>query len=289
MYAWALSSMSSSPKSPRVGYLIVGHGTRDVTGQSEFHSVVSRIAELCPSVNVKPCFLELVEPSISNAIDGFVGDGVTHIVVAPLLLFAAGHAKRDVPEAVEAARERYPSVSFAQADHLGCHTALMELSARRFWDAQSPRTTTASPLLQATLQPERTLWVMVGRGSLDAEATAEFERFTELRRAWTPIAEAWNAYLAMAKPTLHEALARAEAAEYARIVVQPHLLFAGELLVTARELVKASAERTPDREWLWANHLGPAEQVATAVVDRCREAQHRAWPSYDCGGVIGEE
>lgn len=281
--------MSSSPKSPRVGYLIVGHGTRDLTGQSEFHSVVSQVAELCPSVNVQPCFLELVEPSISNAIDRLVEDGVTRILVAPLLLFAAGHAKRDVPEAVEGARQRYPSVSFAQADHLGCHTALMELSARRFSEAQSPRTATASPLPQPTGQPERTLWVMVGRGSLDAEATAEFERFTQLRRAWTPIAEAWNAYLAMAKPTLREVLARAEAAEYARVVVQPHLLFSGELLVTARELVRASAERAPDREWLWANHLGPAAQVAVAVVDRCREALQRAWPSQDCGGAIGEE
>jgi sirohydrochlorin cobaltochelatase len=271
-----------------VGYLIVGHGTRDLTGQSEFHSVVSRVAQLCPSVNVRSGFLELVEPSISDAIDGLVGDGVTHIVVAPLLLFAAGHAKRDVPEAVEAARQRYPTVSFAQADHLGCHTALMELSARRFFDAQSLRPTTAS-LPQPISQPERTLWVMVGRGSLDAEATAEFERFTQMRRAWTPIAEVWNAYLAMAKPTLREVLALAESAEYARVVVQPHLLFAGELLLTARELVQASADRTPDREWLWSSHLGPAEQVAVAVVDRCREAQRGAWSAQDCGGAIDEE
>ncbi|MFM7074399.1 MAG: sirohydrochlorin chelatase [Planctomycetota bacterium] len=281
--------MSSCPTSPRLGYLIVGHGTRDLIGQSEFHLAVSRIAELCPSVVVRACFLELVEPTISDAIDGLVRDGVERVVVAPLLLFAAGHAKRDVPEAVEAARQRYPTVSFAQADHLGCHTALLELSARRFLDAQSLSSTTASLLPHPMGVPNGTLWVMVGRGSLDAEATAEFERFTQMRRAWTPIAEAWNAYLAMAKPTLREVLARAEAAEYARVVVQPHLLFAGELLVTARELVRASAERSPDREWLWAGHLGPAEQVAAAVVDRCRESELRAWPTHDCGGAIGEE
>ena len=279
--------MSSRPAPPRLGYLIVGHGTRDAAGQAEFHAAVAQIAAACPGILVQPCFLELVEPSIPDAIERMVAAGVERVIAAPLLLFAAGHAKRDVPDAIEAARQRFPTVHFAQAAHLGCHQALLEISARRFLDAQ--------PVLETTMETglaksgDDTLWILVGRGSLDADATAECERFARLRRALTPVAAVWNGYLAMAKPTLREVLARAEATEYARVVVQPHLLFSGELLVTARELVRASAERVPSRQWYWAEHLGPAEQVAAAVIDRCRQAEGPSWPTRDCGSTIGEE
>jgi sirohydrochlorin cobaltochelatase len=281
--------MPLRPAPPRLGYLIVGHGTRDGVGQAEFHATVVKIAAASPHVLVQPCFLELVEPTIPAAIERVVAAGVEQIVVAPLLLFAAGHAKRDVPEAIEAARHRFPHVRFVQADHLGCHAALLELSARRFLDAQPVLGANTGHIGDPRSTPGGTLWVMVGRGSLDAEATAECERFKQLRQARTPVADAWNGYLAMAKPTLREILARVEAADYARIVVQPHLLFSGELLVTARELVRAAAERTPDKQWFWAEHLGPADQVAAAVVDRCRQASLSEAAADDCESTLVEE
>ncbi len=281
--------MSHRPALPRTGYLLVGHGTRDTTGQAEFHATVQLVAAACPAAIVQPCFLELVEPSISAAIERLAEAGVERVVVAPLLLFAAGHAKRDVPEAIDAAARRFPRMRFVQATHLGCHDDLLELSARRFRDAAPVLEPPARPADPPASLASQTLWIMVGRGSLDAEATAEFERFTELRRARTPVAAVWNAYLAMAKPSLREVLAQAEAAEYARVVVQPHLLFSGELLEVARELARSSARRTPDREWRFASHLGPDKLVAAALVGRCRQAERQAWPLHDCGSRNGEE
>jgi len=281
--------MPHRPASPRTGYLLVGHGTRDTHGQAEFHATVALVAAACPDAIVQPCFLELVEPSISDAIARLAKAGVERVVVAPLLLFAAGHAKRDVPEAIDAADRRFPQMRFVQAAHLGCHEDLLELSARRFRDAAAVLEPSATAVVDAETLAAKTLWIMVGRGSLDAEATTEFERFTELRRGRTPVAAAWNAYLAMAKPSLREVLARAEAAEYARIVVQPHLLFSGELLVAARDLVRGSARQTPDREWRFASHLGPDNLVAAALVGRCREAERQAWPGLECGSRNSEE
>ncbi len=86
------------------GLLLVGHGTRDARGLAEFQTIARRVAEVADGFLVEACYLELAEPSIATAMRRLLERGVRRVTVAPLLLFAAGHAKRDIPGAVEAAR-----------------------------------------------------------------------------------------------------------------------------------------------------------------------------------------
>lgn len=265
----------------QLGILLIGHGTRSTIGQQEFLATVAGVARHFEGSLVRPCFLELVEPSIDAAIDELVERGVTHVAVAPLLLFAAGHAKRDVPAAIEAARMRHPRVHFSVAAHLGCHPRLLELSAVRFEAAE--RMSGESPAVEADAQEVRKesrtnvggarAWVLVGRGSLDPTAWAETERFLNLRRSLTPVNEARVAYLAMAAPKLAETLAELGPHPYDTVVVQPHLLFAGDLLEQVSREVTLAAERFPRVVWRLAAHCGVAEAVVEAVVERIHEAQ----------------
>lgn len=248
------------------GLLIVGHGTRSERGLTELRDTVDLVARMAYPIPVAACFLELAEPTIERGIATLAAQGVERIVVLPLLLFAAGHAKEDIPEAVCAAAAQYPQMDFAFAMHLGCHERLLRLSGQRFADACTGR---------EDVSPSDTLWLMVGRGSRDPSALAEMRQFVERRLSLTPVAQVRIAYLSMAEPTLPQALAEVAELRYQRVIVQPHLLFHGELLTTVETEVARMAERWPHQQWLVAPHCGVAELLAEAILDRFWETQLR--------------
>ena len=257
----------SSP--PSIGVLVVGHGTRDPRGQAEFLSTVERLTERTPAMRVRPCYLELVEPGIDEGIDRLAEEGATTIVVAPLLLFAAGHAKRDVPRALEQARGRHPRITFLQAAHLGCHERILQLSDRRFRDARRVGGRSGERLPR---DGRSSLWIVVGRGSLEESALAEMERFAHLRAPAAGTDERVVCYLAMARPSFAETLAKSADGRYDRVIVQPHLLFHGELLETIRVQAEACSRQHDFVEWWLCENLGPDVEVAAALADRVSEA-----------------
>ena len=245
-----------------VGLLLVGHGTRDPQGIGEFSETVRLVAERLPSAAVEPSFLELATPTIDTGLERLVARGKRKIVVAPLLLFAAGHAKQDVPAAVAAAAQKFPDVQWRQAAVLGCHSSLMQLSANRFHDA-------ARAIAPA---PRSLRLIVVGRGSHDSEATRETVRYAEMLAGMVGVADVQAGFLAMAEPRLQAALEEAARSANDVIVVQPHLLFHGELLGEVQQRVTDWRLQVPTKGWTVAKHLGPAPEVVAAIVDRCRQS-----------------
>ncbi len=253
------------------GALVVGHGTRDPDGRREFLDVVRQTAGRIAPGAVEPAFLELAEPTIDQAVDRLAARGVRRIVVAPLLLFAAGHVRRDVPEAVRSAAGRY---GFDPSDvrltpHLGCEPKLVSLSVRRYREIASavdPRFPGEAPATDA-----ETLLLLVGRGGADDEARAEFLRFAELRRHAAPCGEQTFAFTAMSEPSLTAGLQRAGESAWRRIVVQPHLLFRGQLIDRLQDAVDEARRRYPEKQWLAAPHLGAAPEVVELLASRLGE------------------
>ena len=94
------------PSAIHTGLLLVGHGTRSRQGEGEFLEVAEQVSRRLTGVCVEPACLELTELTIPQGVSRLVERGARQIVVVPLLLFAAGHAKRDIPAAAEAAALR---------------------------------------------------------------------------------------------------------------------------------------------------------------------------------------
>jgi sirohydrochlorin cobaltochelatase len=119
--------------------LLVGHGTHDARGVRQFRQTARLVADRWHAGPVQACFLELASPSIGEAVDALVEQQVRRIVVAPLLLFAAGHAKEDIPGQVQAAcrRHRRLNLDLRYAPPLGSHRRVLELSAARYVEAIS--------------------------------------------------------------------------------------------------------------------------------------------------------
>jgi sirohydrochlorin cobaltochelatase len=247
--------MASNSNSER-GLLLVGHGTRDPTGIAETFAVASRVAERLLEMVVESCFLELAEPNLSTAVDRCVERGVRELVVSPLLLFAAGHANRDIPQAMAYAAARHPGLALRQSPHLGCHPSLLELSQLRFRE------------VAGHVNPRQTLLLMVGRGSHEPAANSEMAAFSRLRQEQQEVGWVETCFTALASPSLDAALPVVARMGFATIVVQPHLLFAGELSARVRQATDRARLEWPEHEWLCAEPLGPHALLVDAILDR---------------------
>jgi sirohydrochlorin ferrochelatase len=253
----------------RDGLLLVGHGTRDAAGIAEFFAAAELMRKAAVDRPLEACFLELALPTIGEGVDRLVSRGAERIIVVPLLLFAAGHAKRDIPAAVAEAAARHRGMAVLQIPALECSRHVLALSERRFQEAIAD---------WPTVPPEETLLLMVGRGSADAKATAEMHRFARLRAEQTPVGRMLTCFMAMQTPSLADGLMEAAAGSYRRIVVQPHLLFSGELSNDIRHEVES---RTGDAiqlrtepigrqsacQWIVTSPLGSEPELAAAVME----------------------
>ena len=239
------------------GVLLVGHGTRQSVGLGEFFQLERLIADLVPSFVLQSAFLELASPDIAAGIESLVAKGVQRMVVVPVLLFSAGHANRDIPLAIQQARQRYPKVEFASTEPLECHSRLLELSEQRLSEA----------LCSANLEARDVTLVLVGRGSLDDAATAAMQRYALLLANHVSVREHRVAFMAMAQPLVESVLSEIASVDQGPVMVQPHLLFQGDLLDQLRSRTRDIAGRAGSRRFVLTGHLGPDHLLAAAFVD----------------------
>lgn len=258
--------MSSPQQRKQPGVLVVGHGTRDDSGLAEFMATAKAVADAFGEMPVEPCFLELAEPNIAAGLARLVERSVSEVVAMPVLLFAAGHAKHDIPAAVAEAAAAHQGVNWQLAEHLGCHPSILELSAERYRQSLERN----GPAAGLEVLGSSTL-ILVGRGSNDADATREMFDFAARRSVLTPGADVIVCFAAMAKPSLGEALDQVSRLGGQLVVVQPHLLFDGLLLGGIREKVADAATRNPRHRFILADHLGPDPRVVAAIRDRIEQ------------------
>jgi sirohydrochlorin cobaltochelatase len=245
------------------GLLVVGHGTRRADGTAQLLQLGLQMQSQLPSVPMEACFLELATPSIAQGLAKLKERGVHSVVVVPILLFKAGHAKSDIPEAVESSAAELGLKIIAQTDSLETHPSIVALSKKRFDEAvrctnpngclraggcevrdecfKNMSTTSYSQKLEDKF---RFGLAIVGRGASDESAIESMRRFSELRYVASGAKPAWSktGFFVGGRPTVDELLDEAEQADLDVLVVQPHLLFEGELLNQLR--AKVDARRT---------------------------------------------
>ena len=275
------------------GVVVVGHGTADPVGAEETRQIAALVAGMLPDVAVELGFLEVIGPSIGEALERLAARGCTEVVAAPLLLFTAGHARRDVPEAVREGAMRAGLV-VRQADALGCHPDIVALTQQRRREALAPL---------APVPEENTVLLMIGRGSSDPTAHRQLHDFavascqdqnqdkyqdqdqlnvpTESSRPYRSRIEL--GFVAAARPTLDEAIVNAaggvgvgssdgNGVPVRRVVVQPHLLFRGHVEEQVNAAVDRGRREHPGIEWVQVQRLGADRLVAQTLIDRAAVA-----------------
>jgi sirohydrochlorin ferrochelatase len=122
--------MSLSPSPERLSVVVIGHGSRDDGATREFERLVADYARHRPDLDVSHGFVELAAPTLTDSLEA-AARRAARVVALPLLLFAAGHVKNDLPLALVAARRDYPRVRFDVARPLGVHPLLTDLLFER--------------------------------------------------------------------------------------------------------------------------------------------------------------
>ncbi|MPZ88307.1 MAG: sirohydrochlorin chelatase [Nitriliruptorales bacterium] len=240
--------------------LLVGHGSRSAAGVAEYFALADRIRALAPNLAVGTGFIELSPPPISVAVSDLIGEGFDHVVVVPLVLFHAGHAKTDVPASIESARHDFPGVRFRYGRALGVHPDLLAVVDER---------------LDATLDARErvdTAVLLVGRGSSDPDANADLAKAARLY--WEgrdyPLVEA--CFVGITSPRVSEGLDRLRRLGARRIAVVPYFLFTGVLEERIRAQSEAFAGAHADVHVQVTRYLGPDDRVARLVLARYAEA-----------------
>jgi len=261
-------SFSNDTLTKRSGVMLVGHGTRDDVGTRQFFQLGECLAgclnkadasDRTSDLPVQACLLEFQHPTIPEAWHSLVSLGVTHVHVAPLLLFAAGHAKQDIPDLVRKCQADSPGVTFDQTRPLSRHRAIIELVCRRI----------AESINQIDTPEYRTSLIMVGRGSHDPCAQADMRLLTEVVRVRFGFAEVHTSFYAMAQPNLTDVLdAVATSGRCDALIVHPHLLFAGRLYDAIERQTQEAAVRYPGVRMHLSHYLGPDPLVAQAIAGR---------------------
>jgi sirohydrochlorin ferrochelatase len=254
----------------RRSVLILGHGSRRPAANRQFEELVARWRARRPELDVGHAYIELCDPLLGEGLAA-LARRADRVTVLPLFLFAAGHVKGDVPEAIAEARAAFPAVHFDTAPALGVDPAMVGIALDR----------AGAKLPLRGPEAARTVLLAIGRGSLDPDANGDFYKMARMIGEGGGFARPEPCFIAVVEPLLPSALARVALSKPERILVLPYFLFEGLLIEEIREVVARFAAEHPAIDVRLAEHLGPDARLCDlldarlAAADACWEARAR--------------
>ena len=109
--------------------VLFAHGARDANWADPFCKIQNMVRKKKPSVPVELAFLELMQPSLDEAVAGLASRGIENISVIPLFMAQGGHLKEDLPLKLAEIRQRHPAVSFRISPPIGEVQAVLSIIA----------------------------------------------------------------------------------------------------------------------------------------------------------------
>ena len=249
--------------SEKCGVLLCGHGSRDVDAVGEFSSLAETLRARLPAYPVAYGYLEFARPILRQGLDSLRAQGVERVLAVPGMLFAAGHAKNDIPSVLNTYAAEHRRLRIDYGKDLGIDPKMLRAAADRIEEALK--------LGQSYVAPEETLLVVVGRGASDPDANANVSKV--MRLLWEGFGFGWamTAYSGVTFPIVEPALEHAARLPYRRIVVFPYFLFTGILVERIYETTDRLAARHPHIEFIKAPYLNDHPLVVDTFVERIEQ------------------
>jgi sirohydrochlorin cobaltochelatase len=244
--------------------MMCGHGSRDAGAMEEFSGLAAKMRVRLPDWAIEYGYLEFAKPIIREGLDALRARGASHVLALPGMLFAAGHAKNDIPSVLNTyAAANGLDITYGR--ELGIDPKMIRAAGARIREAL--RTTgwrDGEPL-------HDTMLVVVGRGASDPDANSNVSKV--MRMLWEGLGFGWGetAYSGVTFPLVEPGLEHAAKLGYAKIVVFPYFLFTGVLVRRIYDQTDAVAARHPEIAFLKAPYLGAHDLVVETFVDRLTE------------------
>ncbi len=109
--------------------ILFGHGSRDALWHLPIQAVAERIRSKSPNTTVTCAYLELTEPSLSNAAARLITAGVSDITILPMFLGVGRHAREDLPALIVELKQHHPNTTFQVQPAVGENPAVLDLLA----------------------------------------------------------------------------------------------------------------------------------------------------------------
>lgn len=242
-----------------LGVMVCGHGSRNRLATAQFANLAGRLGAAFPHWPLEHGYLEFATPVIRDGLDALVARGVTRILAVPGMLFAAGHAKNDIPSVLNRyAAERRVTIDYGR--ELGIERRMIEAAAARIRQALA-----AAP---KPVPPGDTLLVVVGRGSSDPDANSNVAKITRMLVEGFGFGWGETFYSGVTFPLVEPGLRHAVKLGFPRIVVFPYFLFTGVLVSRIYRHADRVAADHPAIEFINAPYLNDHPLVIETFRDR---------------------
>jgi sirohydrochlorin cobaltochelatase len=150
---------------PGTGVMLCGHGSRNRHAVGEFAALAAILRQRLPGVPLEYGYLEFADPVLHLGLERLRAEGATRILAVPGKLFAAGHAKNDIPSVLNTWAAQHPDLELSYGRELGVDLKLLRAAGDRIEQALA-----ASP--RNDVSRHETLLLLVGRGASDPDANA---------------------------------------------------------------------------------------------------------------------
>ena len=106
--------------------ILFGHGARDGRWREPFDRLATLWRTQHVDTPVELAFLEMMQPSLEEAVTSLAGGGVTQIAVVPVFFGQGGHLRNDFPVLLEACQKQFPGVKLSATPAVGEDLAVLQ-------------------------------------------------------------------------------------------------------------------------------------------------------------------
>lgn len=241
-----------------IGILLMGHGSPEQIGNDDFFKFVENYRRYRQSINpeeiVEGCVIEHAEPDLDHGIDLMAEKGVTELYCVPVILFEAGHAKSDIPEAILRGREKYPHIKFIPGSTIGTHPLMLEIIKDKI--TPTPPSPPAGEGQGEGKSDAETGLLFVGRGSLDPFGNSDLYKMARIFWESSNFRGMEVSYVGVTKPTIEETLLKMYKLGCRRTILIPYFLFTGVLIPRIHDKVKRFHAAHPEMEIRVTDYFG---------------------------------
>ena len=270
------SSSSDRPQIPLqgpegpIGVMICGHGSRNRFAVAEFAQLAEQLRDRLQPLPVAHGYLEFARPILREGLEQLRGQGVRHILALPAMLFAAGHAKNDIPSVLNAyAAETGLKVEYGR--ELGVDLGMIQAAGARIRACLEEADNRDRSAGKVPPPLHDTLLVVVGRGSSDPDANSNVAKVTRMLVEGFGFGWGETLYSGVTFPLVEPGLRQVMKLGYRRIVVFPYFLFSGVLVSRIAQHSALVAADHPEVDLLQASYLGDHPQVLHTFEERLFE------------------
>jgi sirohydrochlorin cobaltochelatase len=101
------------------GIVLFAHGARDPGWARPFEAIRERVRASRPEYPIALAYLELMSPTLEEAIQSVVNEGALAVTVYPLFMAQGGHLKQDLPKILDAIRASHPHIPIGLEPPIG--------------------------------------------------------------------------------------------------------------------------------------------------------------------------